>query len=138
MVKKKVALAIIPLAAFVLAGCGIKKDNQTNSNQQSVSQLSEKSPATSADSADPNATDKKGQPGIPEEAVTACQNKSEGDSCEMTMAAPPAKDGSISSDSEGAKKITGTCKKDSQTSKLACMGSGGPGGGTKPDGAKQE
>ena len=62
----------------------------------------------------------KGTP--PAEMTEACSGKSEGDSCEVTM------------QGDDAKKITGTCKKMSEGSDLACLsenglgGQGGPGG----------
>jgi hypothetical protein len=91
--KKKIALLVVCLSAvFVLDGC--------SKNDQSGGQSGGKQ-----------------QQGVPAEFASACQDKNEGDSCEMSM---PARDGEN-------KKISGKCQKASVGEQLSCMPEGGSG-----------
>lgn len=117
MSKKVIAIVAIPVFALVLSGCSFYKFGKNQGND--FGQKNGKMPA---------------------EMTAACQGKGEGDSCEVSMPAPPSKDGSANSSDNAGKKMTGTCKK-SQDSQLICMGSGGgPGGpsGQSPEQPKPE
>jgi len=128
MLNKKIAIAAaLPLFALVLSGCSLAKNTATDGNKnQAVQQTNGGQDNSTAD----NSNSKK----LPAEVLAACQGKAEGDSCETTMPAPPARDGSVS-DTSSTTKITGTCKKAPQEDQLICMGAngqGGPGGSGQP------
>lgn len=108
-------LAVLLLAVLFLSGCSKEKGQ----NQQSIRDI-EQSQKQKGEG------DKKE---MPTEFLTACEEKNEGDSCELTM---PKK---AESEESEEKKMTGTCKKN-QEDKLSCMpeGNGGPGG---PDGKEK-
>jgi len=120
MYKKASVLALSFFLVLVLAGCGKKNvDNQSQGGDRIQNQGKEQSK------------------GAPTELISACEGKSEGDTCEASMSAPKNND----NQSENAKsngKLSGTCKKTQDGSQLACMPQGGAGGprGQKPDTSK--
>lgn len=103
------------MMVLALAGCGKSEKNGSakSMGNQTKAQTGE--------------APKSGQ-GVPTESVTACDGKSEGDSCEVTM---PAKD-----ENSSEQTMSGTCKKSQSDDKLACMPSGGQGGPGGPNGQK--
>jgi len=96
MSKKIIAVAMFSLLALVLAGC-----SKGNPKNQAPDQ------------------EKNSAQGLPSESLSACQEKSEGDSCEAAM---PQRDNS-------GNKTAGICKKAPGSDQLSCMPQGGPGGG---------
>jgi len=111
MKKKITILMVCSFVVLLLAGCGKNnpgKNDQKNSSGAGQSQ----------------------QQGIPAGASSACQDKNEGDSCEISM---PQKDNNANDN-----KVSGTCKKTPSGDQLSCMPQGeqgGPGGhkGQAPD-----
>lgn len=107
--KKIMVLAVSFLAIMFIAGCsksGLKNQEQNQAGTMGGEQNQ----------------NRKGQSReMPAEFASACENKNEGDSCELTM---PKRKGDESGED---KKMTGTCKK-TQDDKLACMPEGGQGG----------
>jgi hypothetical protein len=125
MKKKIVGLAVLSLSVLFLSGCASKSiGNQDQKIAPGENQTQDRGTKDAS-------TDKK-QASLPAEALSACQGKSEGDGCEMTM--PQNSNGSAT---VSATKAAGTCKKASD-SQLACMPQGGAGGpgGQKPDANK--
>lgn len=116
------AIAVFGIAALVLAGC--EKYNYGDQNQSQNQERNQE-----------QQNGKKGNP--PAEMSSACDGKSEGDSCEIAM---PGKDGE--EDSENT--MTGTCQKSSQgEDQLVCRpdnmpeNGGGPQGGNMPGSGRQ-
>ena len=119
MQKRTAVIVLLPLLALTLAGCSMKGASDKNQgNVQGSEQV-------------------RGQgKGLPSEALSACQDKSEGDSCEMTM---PKRE---NSENSGANQMEGVCKK-MHDDQLACMpdmsnmpegeGPVGPGGPNGPN-----
>ena len=97
--KKKIAiLAVCSFVVFILAGCGKNnpgKNDQKNSSGAGQSQ----------------------QYGISTGTSSACQDKNEGDNCEISM---PQKDNNANDN-----KVSGTCKKTLSGDRLSCMPQGG-------------
>jgi hypothetical protein len=107
MKKKLAILAVCSFAVLVLAGCG--KNSPGKNDQKGGSGAGQSQ-----------------QQGAPAEALSACQGKNEGDSCEINM---PQKDNSANSS-----KVSGTCKKAPSGDQLSCMPQGGQGGPGSPGG----
>lgn len=114
-------LGTLLLAVLVLTGCsGQNQAQEGNQNQEiAVGQNG------SGKGGGPNDN---GQAGLPEEAINACANLSEGDSCSFTM--------TINNGDEEERE--GTCWANPKDETLTCMsgdmqGPGGPGGGDPND-----
>ena len=117
MAKKIIAVFMFSFLVLVLAGCNKKEETQKG---QSIDQI--KAPRTSQE----EPTDEKAK-SLPSELTSACEGKSEGDTCEASMPAP--KDGKNEDAEE--KKMTGTCKKASDGDQLVCFSNDMP---SKPEG----
>lgn len=117
MAKKIIALFMFSFLVLVLAGCSKKEETQKG---QSVDQI--KAPGTSQE----EPADGKSK-SLPSELTSACEGKSEGDTCEASMPAP--KDGKNENAEE--KKITGICKKASSEDQLVCFSNDMP---SRPEG----
>jgi hypothetical protein len=119
MKKKITVVAISAVAALVLAGCG--KYNYGNNNQNQNQNQNENQVQNQENA-------QMGNP--PAEMTSACEGKSEGDSCEVAM---PQRDGS------DGDKVAGTCQTSLQGDQLVCRPdnmpeNGGPQGGGQPGG----
>lgn len=101
MAKKIIAVFMFSFLVLVLAGCSKKEETQKG---QSIDQI--KAPRTSQE-----------EKSLPSELTSACEGKSEGDTCEASMPAP--KNGKNEDAEE--KKMTGTCKKASSEDQLVCF-----------------
>lgn len=114
MRKTYVFIATLVLATVFLAGCGgavpAGKDNNSidlrqNGGQDNGQGVQKK--AVGPDEENGEEVQMKNG-GVPPEAVTACQEKNEGDDCEMTL----RRDG---------QKIAGTCKLLPDANQLSCV-----------------
>lgn len=115
--KKISILIVLLLAVLFFTGCSKEKSQE----QQSIKNIEQNQ----------NQQGKDDKREMPAESFEACEGKSEGDSCELTM--PKRNDSEENEDN----KMTGTCKK-TQEDKLSCMpenngGPGEPGGKEKPE-----
>ena len=117
-----IAFFAVPALAFVLSGCSgeaitkteqkpVTEQVETGKDLQGVSDKRIESGLKNPG--------QRGGMGAPVEATAACNGKSEGDSCSVTIAGTP--DGSD-------RTISGTCKKGREEESLFCM-SGGNGMG---------
>ncbi len=99
--KKKILISVsgcllLFLAVLFLGGCGSKNSNPAENDKANDSDRSQQR--------------KRNQQNMPAEMMSACQNKAEGDGCEMTMPGNP----------NSSAKIMGTCAKSPQGDQLAC------------------
>lgn len=89
---------MLSFAVLFLAGCGIK--SASNGDKESAP------------------GDRKGN--APTELISACEGKTEGDTCEASMPVP-RNDNRQNEDNKNAEKMSGTCKKSQDGNQLVCM-----------------
>jgi hypothetical protein len=118
MAKKIIAVFVFSFLVLILAGCS-KGENKEEKNQNAEQ--------TKAQETNREESTNKKAKGLPSELASACEGKSEGDSCEASMPVP--KNGK-NEDAE-KKKMTGTCKKASDGDQLVCFSNDMP---SKPEG----
>ena len=118
MAKKIIVVFMFSFLVLILAGCS-KGENKEQKNQNAEQ--------TKTQETNREESSGKKAKGLPSELISACEGKSEGDTCEASM---PSSRGGENENAE-EKKIAGTCKKASDGDQLACFSSNMP---SKPDG----
>lgn len=124
-IKLSIASFLLIFIVFILAGCSNKKEEKNQSQNQVKEQIqSVDREESSGDNGKKEGVDDKMKGNPSAEMTEICNEKAQGDSCEISL---PNRDGG---EVEG-KKMSGTCKKIQDSETLICTPSNMPQGGPR-------